>query len=204
MLWLTDDNEKEFPMRRTMQALFVLAIFTAPAMAQSESLVVGSSIPHAAPAACTSGCSNHGSGPIYPSAYGCGNGTGSQLAAYMNSFPTHPNLWDSYPAQYDARLNCLFKHVDGCNCLDPKRNLHTHPSLVCQKGGSGCEGGSTQATDKGFSKLYTSPTAVIPSDSVVGRIFGTKPVIPPPAGAAPATPTPAKTANAGIKVNTPR
>lgn len=191
-------------MRRMMQSLFVLAIFAPSALAQSGSPVVS--------APCTSGCSNHGSGPIYPSAYGCGNGTGGQLAAYMNSFPTHPNLWDSYPAQYDAKLNCLFQHVDGCNCLDPKRNLHSHPSLICRKGGGACEGVPVQATERGFSKLYASPAAVSPNDSLVQRIWGAKPTLPPPPGAAPAAASPAATApaatataanaaNAGIQVN---
>ncbi|MFO0012001.1 MAG: hypothetical protein ACK553_04595 [Planctomycetota bacterium] len=116
-------------MRRTMHSLFVLAIFATPALAQSD----------AHSSACANGtCPSNCSETLTPPMAGCGNGTANQLAAYMNSFPTHPNLWGSYAADYNRRMDCLFHHVNGCDCLDPKRNLHSHPSVICSSGKGAC------------------------------------------------------------------
>lgn len=113
----------------------------------------------------------------------CGNPQGnadshSPLALLMDADPCHPNLWASYPAERAARLNHLYHHLNGCDCLDAKRGLHSHPSTVCGDAscgnnsacsGTDCETASTRinryrtqhslAHKATFSSLYSEPTA---------------------------------------------
>jgi len=169
-------------MRRTMQALLVTAVLASSASAQGDGSQAG-------------GCAPCGS--AQPTMAGCGNGTGSQLAAYMNSFPTHPNLWESYPNQYEQRLDCLYRHVNGCNCLDPKRNLHAHPSVIplrrhvdCESPNcaTGCSQDATPAQaheevkpleSAGGSILNTKPSTVKPYESILKTFGKTKPAAKP-------------------------
>lgn len=145
-------------MRRTMPALLLTAIFVAPAAAQFDSSAVNGSAPVAPASSC--GCGNgvgNGPVPVPMPMTGCGNGTGSQLAAYMNCYPNHPCLWASYPAERAARLNHQFYHFNGCDCLDPKRHLHSHPSVIggC---GSGCDvGACDNAASGGQEVAIASP-----------------------------------------------
>jgi hypothetical protein len=124
-------------MRRTKPALLLLflATWVAPVSAQNAATSVSGLTQPAPQAACSCGASGssgcNASVPVAPAMTGCGNGTGSQLAAYMNCFPNHPDLWVTYPAERAARLDHLYHHLNGCDCLNPKRGLHAHPSHVC-------------------------------------------------------------------------
>lgn len=132
-------------MRRTKPALLLLLLATwvAPVSAQHVAPTVSDSVAAAPQAACScgavSGSGCYGSVPITPAMTGCGNGTGSQLAAYMNCFPNHPDLWVTYPAERAARLDHLYHHLNGCECLNPKRGLHSHPSSICGHGVGVCD-----------------------------------------------------------------
>ena len=193
-------------MRRTMHALFVLAVLASSASAQSESPeVVSIGTP-------TSGCAPCSS--LQQPAFGCGNGTGSQLAAYMNSFPTHPNLWGSYPQEYQAKLDHLFRHVNGCNCLDPKRNLHAHPSVigarvhdVCQV--SGCESAAaptpsapaTPTADQAAPQPAAKPASLFQGESILKGFGKLKQAMPRIASTqAAGQPAPNPPANSGVSV----
>jgi hypothetical protein len=148
-----DDFSKGIAMRRMMPALILLATLVAPAAAQTEMPAVSSqsiSVPMAG-----SPCSGGGSCGLVPMT-GCGNGTGSSLAAYMNCFPNHPDLWASYPAERAARLAHCYKHFNGCDCLDPKRHLHAEPSVIC--GSKGCDAPSCDGTQT----LVNAPAAKAP------------------------------------------
>ena len=111
----------------------------------------------------------------------CGNSQGnadshSPLALLMDADPCHPNLWSSYPAERAARLNHLYHHLNGCDCHDAKRGLHSSPSTICGDAncGSACNSDSSDTaatrinryrTHQGlakkatFSSLYSEPTA---------------------------------------------
>lgn len=178
-------TEKGKSMRRMMQSLFVVAVLASSAPAQSElSLDAPSDVQ-------IEGC-NTCSTP-QPLSTGCGNGTGSQLAAYMNSFPTHPNLWASYPAERAKRLDCLYHHLNGCNCEDPKRNLHSQPSTICSKPSGSCESpscgrGVAILSSKGksnslfgVSQLYTQPSSTIQNQPIAITLGKAKPNVQPSA-----------------------
>ncbi|MBM3964502.1 MAG: hypothetical protein FJ308_05460 [Planctomycetes bacterium] len=117
----------------------------------------------------------------------CGNPQGnadshSPLALLMDADPCHPSLWASYPAERAARLNHLYHHLNGCDCLDLERGLHSQPSMICgdTNGGHGtacsgseCDSASTRinryrtqhgsAQKATFSSLYSEPTAACSS-----------------------------------------
>jgi hypothetical protein len=189
MLSITDDHsQREFTMRRMMHSLIVTAIFASPAIAQCDSSVIaiGSRAPCVA-----GGCASPVQSPTPTTVSGCSTGTSSQLAAYMNSFPGHPDLWSSYPAEYNERLGCLYKHLNGCDCLDPKRKLHSHPSMVGSHGGAcqanGCDPtASTTAakpslfqrtiarTQGGFSQLNSVPSSPASSGPLINHMGAAK------------------------------
>jgi hypothetical protein len=139
-------------MRRFMSAFVLSAMMIAPAAAQNDSspsstmiAVPAAGMPMAgvpipgAPATVT--VPNGNSNP-YAYSMGAGRtGTAWQLATFMNCGPDHPGLWATYPAEREARLGHLYHHLNGCDCLNPKRHLHCHPSLIGHGGighGSGC------------------------------------------------------------------
>ncbi|MFN9435726.1 MAG: hypothetical protein ACK6DC_12410 [Planctomycetota bacterium] len=195
-------------MRRTMHALFALAVLASSASAQSESPeVVSIGIPSSGCAPCSS---------LQQPAFGCGNGTGSQLAAYMNSFPTHPNLWASYPQEYQAKMDHLFRHVNGCNCLDPKRNLHAHPSVIGAKVHdvchvSGCEptavptpaaiAPATPSADQAAPQPAAKPASIFQGESLLKGFGKWKQAMPRVASTqAPGQPAPTSPSNSGVSV----
>lgn len=193
-------------MRRMMQSLFVLAVLATSASAQGELTL------DAAPGVEAESCNTCTSNQIpQPSMSGCGNSVGSQVAAYMNAYPTHPNLWASYSTERSKRLDCLYRHVNGCNCEDPKRNLHAQPSTICSKScgaceEKGCEGavGPLSSAVKvkeasGFAQLHTQPSAVIQNQPAVVVIGKNKSMAPRASVRLPAGPV-AKPANAGLTV----
>lgn len=168
-------------MRRMMQALFFFA-------AGSVSLTSVSSAQNGTSAQAIDSVvamSNVAPQPMFATQQmiPCGNPQGnadshSPLALLMDADPCHPNLWASYPAERAARLNHLYHHLNGCDCLDPKRGLHSHPSTICGgtnagQGtactGSECDTASTRinryrnqhglAQKASFSSLYSEPTA---------------------------------------------
>lgn len=170
-------------MRRMMHSLIVMAIFASPAIAQCDSsaIAIGSRAPCAA-----GGCASPVHSPTPTTVSGCSTGTSSQLAAYMNSFPGHPDLWSSFAAERDERLVCLYKHLNDCDCLDPKRKLHAYPSMVGSHGGAcqaiGCDPAASATaakpsffqrtiarTQAGFSQLNavaSSPASSLPTSSL--------------------------------------
>jgi len=113
-------------MRRTMHALFLLAMLVAPAAAQSEAPVAN---PDSQPIAAKTPAAQAAQYPHYE-VMPFATGTPSQLAAYMNCGPDHPGLWETYPAERAARIAHKYHHLNGCDCLDPKRNLYAHPSVI--------------------------------------------------------------------------
>ncbi len=167
-------------MRRTMPALILLATLVAPAAAQTQSTAA----PLSPPTITSESVLVPGTHTYADSMpYAFGGGTGSNLAAYMNCGPNHPDLWASYPAERAARLNHLYAHLNGCDCLDLKRHLHSYPSQIgcgqhackdgCNHGACGqttCEGTPTVASKpvvnrykseyaEGFSKLHGTASA---------------------------------------------
>jgi hypothetical protein len=207
--------KKGFTMRRMMQSLLVLALLATSASAQSELTL------DAAPGAEAESCNTCTSNQIpQPSMSGCGNSVGSQVAAYMNAYPTHPNLWASYSAERSKRLDCLYRHVNDCNCEDPKRNLYAHPSTICTKScgtscgtscgageGKGCEtevGPLSSAVNgkvaSGFAQLHTQPSSVIYTQPAVVVLGKNKPVAPRANTARLSAVPVAKPVNAGLTV----
>lgn len=188
-------------MRRMMQSLIAVAILASSAAAQTELTL------DAGPASTANNCS-----PCVvaqPAAVGCGNGSGSQMAHYMNSYPTHPNLWGSYAAERAARLDCLYHHLNGCNCQDPKRNLHSHPSTICSGGSgaceaSGCDHGIAKAGKPqglfGMSQLHTQASGSVKSQPLVIVVGKTKPAVSKGNEARAPEALNAKPANAGVAV----
>lgn len=123
-------------MCRTMPTLLLLAIWIAPAVGQTEEPAVVATPGHANACGCKQGnlsTNTYCSPAANPTAFGCSTGTPSQLAAYFNSAPYHPALWESYAGQRAAILDHRFAHFNGCNCLDPKRNLYANPSVICDQ-----------------------------------------------------------------------
>jgi len=152
-------------MRRMMQSLFALAVMASCASAQSElTLEAGPALEAETCNTCTSTLAPQ------PPMSGCGNGVGSQLAAYMNAFPTHPNLWSTYSAERSKRLDCLYRHVNDCNCEDPKRNLYAQPSTICSKGCGGL-GSSSFAVQGhasfGIAQLNAQPSSIVQTQPAV-------------------------------------
>lgn len=166
-----------------MQSLFVLAVLASSASAQSELIL--DTVPAVESESCNTCTSGQSPQPLMS---GCGNSMGSQLAAYMNTSPTHPNLWSTYSAERSKRLDCLYHHVNDCNCEDPKRNLYAQPSTICSKScgksfGKGCEKGcengvgfSSSAVQGqasfGIAQLHAQPSSIIqaqPAAIVLGK-----------------------------------
>jgi len=178
-------------MRRMMHAFFLFAAGSVSlSSAASAQLVIS-----AQGSDSTGVVSNSPAQPMFATQQmiPCGNSQGnadshSPLAILMDADPCHPNLWSSYPAERAARLNHLYHHLNGCDCLDPKRGLHSHPSTICgdascsvANGRDGAFGNSTGCdtaasrinryrthhhgfSQKGsFSSLYSEPTGACAS-----------------------------------------
>jgi|GEM_PF-3762916 len=194
-------------MRRMMQSLLVLALLATSASAQSELTL------DAAPAVEAEGCHTCTSNQIpQPLISGCGNSVGSQVAAYMNAYPSHPNLWNSYASERSKRLDCLYRHVNGCNCEDPKRNLYAQPSTICSKSCGACEEKSCEGVvgplssavkvkeASGFAQLHTQPSAVIQNQPAVVVLGKNKSMAPRASDARWPAGLVTKPANAGLTV----
>lgn len=167
-------------MRRMMQAFVLFAAGSVSlSTAASAQLATSAQVNDA-----TAVASNYSPQPMFATQQmiPCGNPQGnadshSPLALLMDADPCHPNLWSSYPAERAARLNHLYHHLNGCDCLDAKRGLHSHPSTICgdancgngtASNGTDCDTASTRLnryrTHQGlakkatFSSLYSEPT----------------------------------------------